>query len=602
MAYKERTAQESGAGTMVMPSVNGITPQLSGHSAFQGNSIPGIRLSSAFRYREGQEIFLRKLAAAFANGERNHLGVFVPGYGKTITALSSYVVARSLNMARKVVIFVPRGNLRDQYADAKELARVFMSIGAPPYSYCVADSERVFLKNINTDIIITTYQYASGRGGHKALKTFCEQAPCMFIFDEVHHLSDDGTWATKLSEFPHSCSVALSGTPLRSDNKTLFGVPFHSNGAEQYYVALHEVSLREAHAEGKILKHVSTHVVDYNIQLYNTQSGERVEMSLGELAMISTEKNNLDAFFARKQLRFHNEYIRALLDPAFARFAEKRSSLTQKLGMSLQRQHQMLVIAMSNKHAEAILEVVKERYPQYISARIGQDVPEDERLSLLQQYRDGHIDVMVQVDMIGEGTDIKPISVIIKADLVRALSKTLQQVFRGMRYYSGFPEEENVCDIYTSNDAEMVQILEWLAKEEQLGIKLKQSREVQEGERRTPAEKEAVWQLAQVEHAFTSSHELMLFPEMGGAVHNSNTNDFSLMNVSEREHQLRLDCSFLAQKLASILKSHGRKTEVNQVHAEAKKRFGRAQEEMSLNELLRKKDWLERCIKGRKIV
>jgi hypothetical protein len=36
--------------------------------------------------------------------------------------------------------------------------------------------------------------------------------------------------------------------------------------------------------------------------------------------------------------------------------------------------------------------------------------------------------------MIGEGTDIKPISVIVKADLVRALSKTMQQVFRGMRY------------------------------------------------------------------------------------------------------------------------------------------------------------------------
>ena len=47
------------------------------------------------------------------------------------------------------------------------------------------------------------------------------------MFDEVHHLADEGTWATRPSQrFPHAASVALSGTPLRSDNKTLFGVPF----------------------------------------------------------------------------------------------------------------------------------------------------------------------------------------------------------------------------------------------------------------------------------------------------------------------------------------------------------------------------------------
>lgn len=566
--------------------------------------IPGITLSKGFQYREGQSIFLRKLAEAFTLGERYHLGVFVPGYGKTITALSSFVVARSLGMAKKVVIFVPRGNLRDQYADAKELSKVFMSIGAPPFTYCVADSEKVFLKNVNTDIIITTYQYASGRGGHKALKSFCETAPCMFIYDEVHHLSDDGTWATKISSFQHSCSVALSGTPLRSDNKTLFGVPFKSNGSETYYVALHEVSLREAHAEGKILKNIQTHTVDYQITLFNTQSGERVEISLGELSLMAQntnekDKSNIDAFLARKQLRFHDEYIRALLDPAFKRFHEKREAL-KRINPNFRQQHQLLVIAMSNKHAEAILNVVKERYPQYSSARIGQDVPQEEREKLLAEYRHGLIDVMVQVDMIGEGTDIKPISVIIKADLVKAMSKTLQQLFRGMRYYDGFPESENVCDIYTSNDSEVVSILEWLAKEEQIGITLKQSREGESHER-IVVEKEVIWQLEEVEHSSTSMHELTLFGNTNGLAI-TKKQEANIMNVSEREHELRIECSLLAQKLTTILRSHGRKVEVNHIHAESKKRFGRAQEEMSIAELLRKKAWLEQCIKSRKVV
>ncbi|MFN9302634.1 MAG: DEAD/DEAH box helicase [Candidatus Kapaibacterium sp.] len=275
-------------------------------------SIDGIKLRNGFRFRKGQEIFLTKLSAAFKNNEMNHLGVFVPGYGKTITALASFVVAHSLGIAKKLVVFVPRGNLRDQYADKHELQKLFSNIGAQSFSFCVADSERAFLKNISTDIIITTYQYASGKGGHKALLTFCESAPCMFVFDEVHHLSDDGLWAEKIKKFSHSCSISLSGTPMRADNKTLFGVPFdfRRNGEkiEQYYVSLHEVSLRDAHTEGKILKRVQAHVIDYSIRLKNKETGETVVFSLEQMASLG-DGNDIDVFLARKKLRFHEVYL-----------------------------------------------------------------------------------------------------------------------------------------------------------------------------------------------------------------------------------------------------------------------------------------------------
>ncbi len=116
----------------------------------------------------------------------------------------------------------------------------------------------------------------------------------------------------------------------------------------------------------------------------------------------------------------------------------------------------MLIIAMSNMHAQAILEFVLERFPDWKTARIGQDIPEKIRLKTLDEYRKGEIDVMVQVDMIGEGTDIKPISVIVKADLVRAFSKTMQQIFRGMRYFDGFTHEQNICDLFASNDSDSI--------------------------------------------------------------------------------------------------------------------------------------------------
>lgn len=580
-------------------------------------------LRNGFRFRKGQEEFLTRLAAAFGRGETNHLGVFVPGYGKTITALASFAIAHAMGTARKLVVFVPRGNLRDQYADPAELSRLFFSIGAPPFTFCVADSEKVFLKNLDTTIIITTYQYASGPGGHKALLKYCASAPCMFVFDEVHHLSDDGTWARKIAQFQNACSVALSGTPMRSDNKTLFGVPFQTReDGEQYYTALHEVTMRDAHAEGEILKRVNAHIVDYRLTMVHSDTGRQVEMSLSKLAEIARDREEVDAFMARKKLRFHDIYLESLLAPAFQTFREKRRAMAGSLSaMTEARNHQMLVIAMSNGHAAAILEFIRRRFPDLSVNRIGQDIPATERESRLADYREGRLDVMVQVDMIGEGTDIKPISVIVKADLVRAWSKTMQQVFRGMRYFNSFPVDANVCDIYAANDSQVVATLEWITSEEQMGIALK--REIEEAERsaaRAPAESR--WELKDVEHHEIQSHALglELFPDYARE-HRSPEQERELRlssnaittleiapdpgyiaNMSQREAELRNECANLASRLSRVLRGRGVSMTEAVIHAEAKRRFAKAQEELSIRELTRKQSWLIRCIDAKKLL
>lgn len=604
-------------------------------------ALPGITLQEGFRLRAGQFAFLQKLARALQSGNVSHLGVFVPGYGKTITALASFAIARHLGLATKLVVFVPRGNLRDQYADARELASVFRNLGAPALSFCVADSERTFLKNLHTDIIITTYQYASGKGGNEALKRFCLSAACMFVFDEVHHLSEDGSWAGSITKFPFTCSVALSGTPMRSDNKSLFGVPTETRtGADgrqtQFYTPLHETLLRDAHAEGSILKRVAVHVIDYTVKLKNTDTGEIVELSLDKLSKEAAGSAEVDAFLARKKLRFHEVYLDALLRPAFERFTEKRRTLEQSA--RAERQHQMLIIAMSNKHAEAMLDYVQAHFPEVRSGRIGQDVPEEERRALLADYRDGRLDVMVQVDMIGEGTDIKPISVIVKADLVRAFSKTMQQIFRGMRYYPGFSEEANVCDIYASNDADLVQVLDWISSEEQIGIALRKPRTNDEKRSRTNApEHKELWQLTSVEQQSIETHGLTLFDgylrptpvvkrsakkssvqsalvfrnnhlENGlyqGLQPTASLNPDANLNIAERERLLRQECSAMAARLARILESTNAadtRTMISKIHTAAIRRFTKAQEQMSVPELLKKRDWLEQCITARRIV
>lgn len=573
------------------------TPSYPTTQALQ-NDLPGIRLQNDFAFRRGQYAFLYKLALAFQQGVPNHLGVFVPGYGKTITALASFLIAYHLGAADKLVVFVPRGNLRDQYADPEALKTLFRDLGAPPLSFCVADSDRVFLKNLRTQIIITTYQYASGDAGHRALLEYCQHGRCMFVFDEVHHLADDGTWASKISDLAFTCSVALSGTPMRSDNKTLFGVPFETGpDGDQYYVALHEVTMRDAHEEGSILKRVQAHVIDYRLQLLREDTGEEVEMSLSGLAEFGNSQE-IDVYLARKRLRFHEVYLESLLAPAFARFAEKRQNLTERMveaGLGRPaRQHQLLMIAMSNRHAAAMLDFVHRRFPQFKSARIGQDVPAPRRAMDLEAYRQGALDVMVQVDMIGEGTDIKPISVIVKADLVRAYSKTLQQVFRGMRYYDGWDEPANVCDIYTANDSEVVETLAWMTSEEQIGVKQRKKTNRAVPLTTEPAERSA-WHLKQVEHRTMKTHSLEL-------ASGSNTLHLrprayedaapQVVDVNEREKELRQQCAALATELAYAVD-----VPIREVHARAKQHLAKGQGDLSLSELERKRRWLDRCMR-----
>ena len=567
--------------------------------------LPGMRLKNGFSFRTGQEIFLRKLAQAFDRGEYHHLGVFVPGYGKTISALSSFVLARAMGVATKLVVFVPRGNLRDQYADREELSSLFRNLGAEGASFAVADSEKVFLKNLSTEIIITTYQYASGKSGANALRTFCDAAPCMFVFDEVHHLAEDGTWATVIETFRYAASIGLSGTPIRSDNKTLLGVPMErGENGDHFYVALHEVTLRDAHAEGRILKKVEAHIVDYHLTMQSEETGELVEMTLSELAEIATDKREIDAYLARRKLRFHDVYLETLLDPAFRKFSEKRDELAGE--GNVDRNHQMLVIAMSNAHAAAMLQFIKRRYPTYRSTRIGQDVPARDRRKRLDGYRRGEIDVMVQVDMIGEGTDIKPISLIVKADLVRAWSKTLQQVFRGMRYYSGFTPQANMCDIYSADDSQVVATLRWVTAEFRAGVRIAEERE-REGERtRGEDQLRSVWDLRDVQQRDAQTHVLDLF---GTPQHDPQTShddrrqvNSSVVDVGLKEEKLRRDCAALTSQLSFMLEGRGERVEPKMIHYEAMKRFAKNQGSLSLRELEKKKLWLERCLSMRKIV
>jgi hypothetical protein len=78
--------------------------------------------------------------------------------------------------------------------------------------------------------------------------------------------------------------------------------------------------------------------------------------------------------------------------------------------------------------------------------------------------------------------------------------------------------------------------------------------------------------------------------------------DPSSLDVKAQEDTLRKECTELATEVAYILQGRGKRVDIKDVHAAAKRRFGEGQAEMSLQRLRHKKRWLERCKRMKRLV
>ena len=94
-----------------------------------------------------------------------------------------------------------------------------------------------------------------------------------------------------------------------------------------------------------------------------------------------------------------------------------------------------IVYAIDRNHARHITEYYQKQRVNccWIEAK----TPAAERDRLVQEYRDGLIDVVVNVDILSEGADFPEVEFIQLARPTLSLSKYLQQVGRGMRIAEG---------------------------------------------------------------------------------------------------------------------------------------------------------------------
>ena len=250
-------------------------------------------------------------------------------------------------------------------------------------------------------IVITNIQQLA-TNVDKWLTQFPEDFFDMIIVDEAHH-SAATSWQKVIERFSAAKVIHLTATPFRSDRQEIDGE------------LVFRYSFRSATLKGYIKRLKASYVAPSEIELgFRDQRGRTY--SLDEMLELREEK-----WFSRgvALARPCNQHI---VDSSLEKLEELRQSGTR---------HQLIAVACSINHARDIRSLYQER--GYSADIIHSKQSDDEQAVVLSALRNGTLDCIIQVQMLGEGFDHPKLSVAAIFRPFRTLAPYIQFVGRIMR-------------------------------------------------------------------------------------------------------------------------------------------------------------------------
>ena len=221
--------------------------------------------------------------------------------------------------------------------------------------------------------------------------------PSLVIIDEAHHALAR-TYRTLWERWPKAKFLGLTATPCRLNNdgfRDLFQTLIRSHTIQEFIKMgwLSDFDYVTAEPDNPILKLVA-----------------------------GLKKRGMDGDYQTKEMAMVMDCEESIanLYEAYRKFVQGKKGI---------------VYAIDRDHARHITEYYQRQKVNccWIEAK----TPTAERDRLVQQYRDGLIDVVVNVDILSEGADFPEVEFIQLARPTLSLCKYLQQVGRGMRIAAG---------------------------------------------------------------------------------------------------------------------------------------------------------------------
>ncbi len=222
---------------------------------------------------------------------------------------------------------------------------------------------------------------------------------CKFDFiivDEAHHTLAD-SYKRLFDMFPEAKKLGVTATPWRMNHES--------------FTSVYQTLITTPQVKWFIQNHL---LADFDYVSIKPDSN--IQRLVNSIDVAATGDFVNDALSAA----FDNQRIRSRLYESFHKYASDRKGI---------------VYAISKQHARNIAELYSSK--GYVSVNIDCDTPKDERERLINAFKAGKIQVLVNVELFTEGFDCPDVSFIQLARPTRSLALYLQQVGRGLRITEG---------------------------------------------------------------------------------------------------------------------------------------------------------------------
>ena len=344
----------------------------------------------------------------FFNSGKNKAILQIPvGCGKT--GLASLL---PLGLAKgRVLVLAPNLIIRNGLYEAMDItnrpkcfwrkARVLSDaqMAAGPLA-CTLDTGNITVAN-KCHVVITNIQQLA-TSVEKWLHQFPDNFFDMIIVDEAHHSAAE-SWKKVLERFPNAKVIHMTATPFRSDRQEIDGE------------LVYRYSFRSATLKGYIKRLKASYVAPSEIELGFTD-GQGRKYSLEEIFKLKEED-----WFSRG-VALAPLCNRHIVDASLEKLEELRQTGTH---------HQLIAVACTINHARDIRSLYSER--GYSAEIIHSKQEPDEQAKVLASLKNGTLDCIIQVSMLGEGFDHPKLSVAAIFSPFRSLTPYIQFVGRIMR-------------------------------------------------------------------------------------------------------------------------------------------------------------------------
>lgn len=357
--------------------------------------------------REPQREGYQRSYEYFHSGKNNGIVQLPVGCGKT--GLAS-ILPLGLSAGR-VLVIAPNLTIKDELFAAMDITnrqkcfwrktgvlRPDQMVAGP--LACTLDSGNITVAKKAHIVITNIHQLATNED--KWLSQFPDNFFDMIIVDEAHH-SAAKSWEKTIERFPAAKVIFLTATPFRSDRKEIKGD------------LIYRFSFRSATIKGYIKRLKASYVAPSEVTL-SFRDQAATTYTLEEVLKLKEDELFSKGIAMSKPCNQH------LVDSSLSKLEELRQTGTQ---------HQLIAVACSISHAKDIRSLYVER--GYSAEVIHSKQSEEEQEEILSKLRNGSLDCIIQVQMLGEGFDHPKLSVAAIFRPFRTLAPYIQFVGRVMR-------------------------------------------------------------------------------------------------------------------------------------------------------------------------